>query len=131
LPLLLLGAYLTTKFLRRNSPKPDTNALKVFVWTLLGITAVTFIFSVLYTNYNAAQAYFVTPTRFWEFSIGGLLAMMPAATKLPIKFQNILGWAGVIFILVAAITYSGNTAFPGYTALLPVIGAALFIRYGS
>lgn len=131
LPLLLLGAYLTTKFLRRNSPKPNINALKVFVWTLLGITAVTFIFSVLYTNYNAAQAYFVTPTRFWEFSIGGLLAMMPAATKLPIKFQNILGWVGVIFIFVAAVTYSGDTAFPGYTALLPVIGAALFIRYGS
>lgn len=131
LPLLLLGAYFTTKFLRRNNPKPNIDTLKVFIWTLLGITALTFVFSVLYTNYNAAQAYFVTPTRFWEFSIGGLLAVMPAATRLPVKLQNILGWAGVLFILIAAITYSGDTAFPGYTALLPVIGAALFIRYGS
>lgn len=131
LPLLLLGAYFTIKFLRRNNPKSNIDTLKVFIWTLLAITALTFVFSVLYTNYNAAQAYFVTPTRFWEFSIGGLLAMMPAATRIPIKLQNILGWAGVLFILVAAITYSGDTAFPGYTALLPVLGAALFIRYGS
>src|SRR5699024_1682095 len=30
-----------------------------------------------------------------------------------------------------ALAYDGNTAFPGYTALLPVIGAAMFLRYGS
>lgn len=131
LPLLLLGAYLTTKFLQCGKRKPEVHAHKVFVWTLIAITILAFIFSVLYTNYNAAQAYFVTPTRFWEFSIGGLLAMMPAATQLPARAQNLLGWAGIVFIVISAVAYTGDTAFPGYTALLPVAGAALFIRYGS
>src|SRR5699024_4921939 len=79
LPLLLLGACLVTKFLRRTVHDPRTNAQKVFIWTLLAITVATFIFSVLYTNYSAALSYFVTPTRFWEFSTGGLLAMLPVA----------------------------------------------------
>ena len=131
LPLLLLGTYLLTKFLRKNKQGTGLDTQKIFIWALLGITVATFIFSVLYTNYNAAQAYFVTPTRFWEFSIGGLLAMLPAATKMPNQLQNLLGWAGVIAIVTAALAYDGNTAFPGYTALLPVIGAALFLRYGS
>lgn len=92
---------------------------------------VTLIFSVVYTNYDAGQAYFVTPTRFWEFSIGGLLAMLPAATKMPSRLQNVLGWAGVVGIVLAALAFDSDTAFPGYTALLPVLGAGLFLRYGS
>src|SRR5699024_4421798 len=131
LPLLLLGTYLLTKFLSKNKYSTGINTQNIFIWTLIGITAATFIFSVLYTNYNAAQAYFVTPTRFWEFSIGGLLAMLPTATKIPKHFQNLLGWTGVTAIIIAALAYDSNTAFPGYTALLPVIGAALFLRYGS
>jgi len=131
LPLLLLGAYLFTKFLRRAVHDPRTNAQKVFIWTLLAITVATFIFSVLYTNYSAALSYFVTPTRFWEFSTGGLLAMLPVASKIPVRMQNLMGWAGVVFIVIAGFNYSGDTAFPGYTALLPVVGSALFIHYGS
>ncbi|WP_343960285.1 acyltransferase, partial [Yaniella flava] len=113
LPLVLLGSYLLTKYLRRNKTAQQVDAKKVFIWALVAITIVTFIFSVLYTNYNAAQAYFVTPTRFWEFSMGGLLALLPAASKIPAQFQNLLGWAGIICIIIAGLTYDGATAFPG------------------
>src|SRR5699024_8455166 len=90
-----------------------------------------FIFSVLYTNYSAALSYFVTPTRFWEFSTGGLLAMLPVASKISVRMQNLMGWAGVVFIVIAGFNYSGDTAFPGCTALLPVVGSALCIDYCS
>lgn len=131
LPLLLLGAYVVTKLLRRIVADPQVNAQKVFIWTLLGITVATLIFSVLYTDYSAALSYFVTPTRFWEFSTGGLLAMLPVASKIPTGAQNLMGWVGIILIVLAGFIYSGATAFPGYTALLPVVGSAMFIRYGS
>src|SRR5699024_6301787 len=62
---------------------------------------------------------------------GGLLALLPVATKVPSQLQNLLGWAGVTLIVVAGVLYSGDTPFPGYTAVLPIVGAALFIRYGS
>src|SRR5699024_8528603 len=74
---------------------------------------------------------FVTPTRFWEFSTGGLLAMLPVGSKISVRMQNLMGWTGVVLIVIAGVNYSGDTAFPGYTALLPVVGSALFIHYGS
>lgn len=131
LPLLLLCSYIFTNQVRKNFLKSENRVHKIFFNALLGITVVSLIFSIFYTSYDAGQAYFVTPTRFWEFSAGGLLAMMPAAAKISARLQNVLGWAGIICIVTAALIYDSATAFPGYAALLPVIGAALFIRYGS
>src|SRR5699024_10057708 len=131
LPLLLLGACLVTKFLRWTVPDPRTIAQKVFIWTLLAITVATFIFSVLCPSYSAAASYFVTPTRFCECSAGVLFAISSVGSKLSVRMQNLMGWTGVVLIVIAGVNYSGDTAFPGYTALLPVVGSALFIHYGS
>src|SRR5207248_7355182 len=42
----------------------------------------------------------------------------------------LLGWAGLAGIALAAVTFSTTTAFPGYAALLPTVGAALVIGAG-
>ncbi|GAA4119670.1 acyltransferase family protein [Enteractinococcus coprophilus] len=130
LPLIFVGIYLLTKH-RGDQLTSQQHARQVIIWSLTGIIVLSFIFSVGFTNYNPAQAYFVTPTRFWEFATGGLLAMLPATSRIPTGWQNVLGWAGIVAIVIAGLLYSGETPFPGYTALLPVLGAALFIRYGS
>src|SRR5699024_408011 len=61
----------------------------------------------------------------------GLIALISNSSTLPEPIQNLVGWAGIMMILLSALFYSEATAFPGYTALLPVIGSALFIRYGA
>lgn len=131
LPLVLLGSFLLVRFFARRRQKGEVDVHKLVIWALLAVASLSFIFSVLYTAYDSAQAYFVTPTRFWEFAVGGLLAMAPAAARFPSQLQNVLGWSGFILIIVAGVAYDGNTPFPGYTALLPVVGTALFLRYGS
>lgn len=131
LPLIFVGAYFFLRQRREAASTPENLARRVIIWSLIGIIVLSFAFSVWYTNYNAAQAYFVTPTRFWEFATGGLLAMLPPANKIPPQLHNVLGWLGISAIIISALLYSGGTPFPGYTALLPVIGTALFIRYGS
>lgn len=131
LPLAFVGGYLLFRKTRRADFSQEARAQHVISWCLAIIIVLSLIFSVWYTNYNAAQAYFVTPTRFWEFATGGALAMLPLATKIPERVQNLLGWAGIVMIALAGLIYTGETPFPGYTALLPVVGAALFIRYGS
>lgn len=131
LPLIFVGTYLLLKKTRSKALSQEDRAQRVITWSLVGIIVLSFIFSVWYTNYDAAQAYFVTPTRFWEFATGGLLAMIPLATRVPHRIQNVLGWTGIIMIIIAGLAYTGNTPFPGYTALLPVLGTALFIRYGA
>ena len=42
--------------------------------TLAGVTALSFAASISMTSSDPATAYFVTPTRAWEFGLGGLLA---------------------------------------------------------
>ena len=130
LPLIFVGMYVLSKN-RGKQLDQEQHAYRVISWSLAAIIVLSFVFSVGFTNYDPAQAYFVTPTRFWEFAIGGLLAMLPATSWIPAAWQNALGWSGIVAIVVAGLLYSGETPFPGYTALLPVIGAALFIRYGS
>src|SRR5699024_1776405 len=80
LPLIFVGMYLLSK----NSGKQleqEQRARRVIIWSLASIIVLSFVFSVAFTNYNPAQAYFVTPTRFWEFALGGLLAMLPATSR--------------------------------------------------
>ncbi|KGJ77107.1 hypothetical protein GY21_08485 [Cryobacterium roopkundense] len=105
---------------------------------LLVITAVTltsFIYSMTYTNVNPEAAYFVTPTRIWEFASGGCLAAFLAwqRPRRPMRSglrSGLTGAIGVALILISAVAYSGETAFPGYAALLPVSGTLLVIASG-
>ena len=130
LPLILLIIFALTKTIRAKE-KFHFNTRVAMSAALMLVGLASFYISVAYTNYEAAQAYFITPTRLWEFTIGGLIALVAQPSILKPWIQNCISWVGIAMILIAAFVYSGDTAFPGYTALLPVIGTAIFIRYGT
>ncbi len=129
---LLIGL-LTVIALRRRWP------LQTVVGAGLGIAVATSLaYSVIATAQVPASAYFVTPTRMWELGIGGLLAVFLSrrafgrvseseAVPLPQPWRVLLAWAGLAAIVLAAVVYSPSTPFPGYTALLPVLGAGALI----
>ncbi|MCH8561228.1 acyltransferase family protein [Nesterenkonia sp. DZ6] len=96
---------------------------------LLG--AGSLAFSIYYTADSAAQAYFVTPTRIWEFALGALLALLLGATQFTGRWGNLLGWTGLAMILGSAYLYSELTPFPGWTALIPTVGATLLMACGG
>ncbi|WP_276606350.1 acyltransferase family protein [Arthrobacter sp. CAU 1506] len=102
-------------------------------WMVAAVIGVSLTISVLGTVAEPASAYFITPTRIWELAAGGFAATLPAlaSTRLPQPTTAALGWAGMAAILVAGVSYSTNTPFPGYAALLPVLGTVLVILAGS
>ncbi len=120
-PLLLVVVLLLTHRFRKTAP-----TRVVLISSISLVTVMSFAWSVIATNTNAGHAYFDTGTRMWEFGIGGLLALAPR-----IKFGALLGWLGLAAIGFAALTYSHATAFPGYLALVPVLGTAVAIGAGS
>ena len=67
----------------------------------------------------------------WELAAGGLLAVVLARWNLPDRLRDPVGWAGLVAIGVAAVYYNEHTAFPGYAAALPVLGAAAVIAAGE
>jgi peptidoglycan/LPS O-acetylase OafA/YrhL len=89
---------------------------------LLAVTAASLAYSVYKTGADPAAAYFVTPTRAWEFGLGGLLAFAAGGRARPL-----VALAGLLAIAVATATFSADTAFPGIAALLPVLGAGAVI----
>ncbi|WP_277246274.1 acyltransferase family protein [Micrococcus terreus] len=123
---LAVAAFLAHRYTRRGWPARRTVGL-----TLAVIAIGSLAYSVYFTAYDPAQAYFVTPTRLWEFCAGALLVLLPQMTRPDHWLRNLLGWAGILMIVTAALTFSDATAFPGYAALLPVVGTVLFIRFGA
>ncbi|HEV3000818.1 MAG TPA: acyltransferase, partial [Solirubrobacteraceae bacterium] len=90
------------------------------------VVLVSLVWSIVATAGDPAAAYFITPTRAWEFGLGGLLALVPLRGRSPA-----LSWLGIGAIALAAVLYSGDTPFPGVAALLPVLGAAAVIAARS
>ena len=89
-------------------------------------TVVGFVFSV-YTTYRWPNpAYFLLPTRAWEMMVGGLAFLYPLQNIKDIS-KKYLEWVGVALILASYAFISKDNMWPGYLALIPVIGAYLVI----
>ncbi|MFI6262289.1 acyltransferase family protein [Micromonospora sp. NPDC051006] len=125
-PLLIVVAIVVAGRLRRTDP---TGAIRA---TLAIIVAASFAYSVYATLTNGAAAYFVTPTRAWEFGAGALLATLPGLGRSAgDRTRAVVSWLGLLLIGVAAFVLHGGTPFPGYAAALPVVGALCAIWAGA
>ena len=94
------------------------------------LTSLSLAYSIWFTATDPAAAFFVTPTRVWEFGAGGLLAMLAASSARP-ALRAAVSWLGVAMILVAAFAYTPETPFPGAAAILPIAGTLAVIWAGS
>jgi peptidoglycan/LPS O-acetylase OafA/YrhL len=117
--LLVLAAWLGRRFGRRGAIPG--------VLVLAG--AASLVISLIWTAAMPAYAFFATPTRCWEFTVGGLIAVV--RVRLPARLVNGMRspttWAGLGLVVVSAFTISARDAYPGTAALAPVTGAAFVI----
>lgn len=105
--------------------------LRASLLLLVGIGAVTVLslaYSIWMSIQEPAMAYFVTPVRMWELSIGGLVAII-FKDKQPTNnlLAAVCAWSGLAGIMVSFLIISGDMAFPGYIALLPILSTCLVI----
>ena len=94
------------------------------------LTVVSLAYGIYWTAADPAAAYFVTPTRAWEFGAGGMLALFAGRGAARHGVAALVSWAGLAAVAIAAATYSDSTPFPGLAALLPVLGAVAVIQAG-
>ncbi len=99
---------------------------------VVGISIVSFGYSLWLTSTNAPWAFFSLPTRAWELGIGAMLAVAGTRLRLiPGMAATALGWIGLGFVVLSAILFDQSTPFPGTAALLPTVGAGLVIVGGA
>lgn len=103
----------------------------------------TFIFAtaslllnVVLVHFKQIATFYTPPTRFWELLLGSMLAYLLIERrdifhKMSLKSANLMSWSGCLLIALAILTIKSTTAFPGWWALLPTVGAVLFIAGGQ
>lgn len=132
-PLLLLAALAVAR--RTGGPTTRRGARARTTTALVAVVAVvgvlSFAASVIYTIVAPPQAYFATFTRGWEFAVGGAIALFGSRVPLGLTAAGIVSLLGFALIVFAALVYDHTTAFPGYTALVPVLGTAAVILAGE
>ena len=108
-----------------------TLPVRRIILVLAGLGAGSLLFSIHETSVNPTGAYFSTVARVWELVTGSLLALaLPALRRLPERMRAVSSWVGLGAILSAALLFTSKTPFPGYAALLPVLGAAAVLAGG-
>lgn len=119
LPLLLVAAMFA---LRRLGWR------RAALLAVAAATAASFAYSAWLMTWSPSEAYFSTFTRAWEFGAGALLAFAPALVRG--RGRDAIALGGIALIAASMVLYTGQTPFPGPTALLPVVGTVLVIWAG-
>jgi len=100
-------------------------------WTMAVMGALSFGLCVWLTVGSQPLAFFLLPTRAWEFALGAIARMAPSAASLDSWRSRSLAWIGLIAVLFAGLRFDADTAFPGAVALIPVAGTALLLGSGA
>jgi peptidoglycan/LPS O-acetylase OafA/YrhL len=111
-PLLLMGWVKYAKLSKRK-----------FLWLFCFLAAISLLISMLTTPIKPNDAFYLLPARVWEFMAGACLCLLPT----PRKYAAGIEVLGMAAILASFFLFRDATPWPGYGALLPVLGAALVI----
>ncbi|MGQ3903994.1 acyltransferase family protein [Mixta calida] len=96
---------------------------KTVIWTL---SLLSLVASIILTPVNVKNAFYLLHTRAWELGAGVLLALyLPQ----PVggKAANSLTLSGLLLLILPAMLLEKGNSFPGFLALLPVLGAVLLL----
>ncbi len=105
---------------------------KALISILASVTFISFCISIWTTAKGGTFAFYQLPARAWEFGIGGLAVILPRKNfKISYSVWMISGWAGIAAIFAGTYWISGEANFPGWVALLPVIGTVIALLAGA
>lgn len=107
------------------------------VWILSLIWLSSFAYSVYAAQTNTVAAFYSPLSRCWELATGGLLACFKCnklltSVKLNQRYnqkliQHLLSIVGMVLVLYGLFFIHESFAFPGFWALIPVIGTLTLI----
>ena len=103
------------------------------VWVIAVLLITSFAWNVLKLHSQPVATFYLPFSRFWELLAGALLAVLSANSKernVSAWLQNIKSIAGFLLIAIALYLLTKDKRFPGWWAILPVLGSYLIISAG-
>lgn len=106
-------------------------------WVIGAILLGSFTLNILFVEVNSSAVFYLPITRAWELLGGTMLAYMVTHTSRPRTVEsnavigNLLSLSGLALLGIAVVTIDRQKDFPGWWAVLPVMGAVLLILAGE
>ena len=101
------------------------------VRVMVVLAVISFLVNVLTVHPHRAAAFYSPASRFWELMAGGILAGMRMTQKAPGRWRHhVQSVLGVGLLALGLVMTRSDKAFPGWWALLPVLGAVSCIAAG-
>lgn len=98
---------------------------------VLGVVAVMSLLAcIIITPQSQTATFYLFPFRAWEMLAGVLLAIVGHQRKLTWDIHASVSWVGLVLIAIAIFALSEGPQFPGWRAVIPVLGAVLVIANG-
>ncbi len=99
--------------------------------TITVAIAVAFVaslfLSILLTPRAPIAAFYLLPTRAWEMLAGGLVYLMAHRLNLGTRQRAWLEAVGLLLVLAAVFGFDAKSPWPGWHALVPVVGSVLVL----
>lgn len=121
-PLLLIG----------GTQAARVRDLRRRVLTLAVLLVASLAFCVWQTAQSPVPAYYLMPARFWQFALGGLVALVLAPRALALSGPRADGLAAgaLLLLLACVVTFGHGQAYPGWRALGPSLATAALLAAG-
>jgi hypothetical protein len=105
------------------------------LWMIAGVALLSFALNILRIGADPSGTFYSPFSRSWELAIGAFLAYQaihPIASLATIiqRHKSVLSFLGFILIVVGFVVINEGRSFPGWWALLPVLGSGLLIAAG-
>jgi peptidoglycan/LPS O-acetylase OafA/YrhL len=94
--------------------------------SILLMTIIGFVASIYASSKWPNMSYYLLPTRAWEMLIGGLVYIYPLSLR--INQKKVVEVIGLLMIIFSYVFISKDDIWPGYLAILPVLGAFLILQ---
>ena len=93
---------------------------------VLSLTFLSLLATAVLSYSEPVWAFYLLPSRIWEFTAGGLVYLYSGCNKKPWLQEN-AGYAGLALITLSAFFFAATNRWPFWGALLPVTGAVLIL----
>lgn len=102
------------------------------VWAMLSIVlAASLVGCLVIAQNHPVQAFYLMPTRAWQFSAGAMTWFIVSRKILPNRYNNPVALAGYLLLLAGLFLITQSTTYPGSLALLPTFATCALLWSGS
>lgn len=105
---------------------------KAILLSLIVISILSFLLNIVVVKENPSLAFYNPLSRVWELMAGSILAWL-TLNRNPVtetKYANAISVAGLSLLLCGITLIDKDMLFPGWVAIIPVVGSALLIMAG-